>query len=286
MVVHAGAGARSAELDERRDEYGSALLSAIGQAREVLERGGPALDAVQAAVAYMEDQVDLFNAGRGSVLCADGSVEMSAALMRGADHAVGAVTGVTRSRQPILAARAVLEHSSHVLLAGAAADQHAASCGVEQRDPSWFITERQRRRLAERGTEFDRGTVGAVCLDSGGGLAAATSTGGRRGQTPGRVGDSPLPGAGTWADPRVAVSCTGDGEVFIRTGAARHLATLLQRGEPLAAAAAEALAAVAALGGQGGLIAIGADGDFATPFNAGAMPRASWREGSDPEIEV
>jgi L-asparaginase / beta-aspartyl-peptidase len=286
VVVHAGAGARSAELDERCDEYRSALLSTIGQARAVLEQGGPAMDAAQAAVAYMEDQADLFNAGRGSVLCADGSVEMSAALMRGSDCAAGAVTGVSRSRHPIQAARAVLEHSPHVLLAGAAADRHAAASGVDQRDPSWFITERQRRRLAERGADVDRGTVGAVCLDAGGQVAAATSTGGRRGQVPGRVGDSPLPGAGTWADARVAVSCTGDGEAFIRAGVARHLATLLHCGHRLSVAAEEALAGVAALGGEGGLIAVGANGEVVTPFNAGAMPRAIWRDGSVPEVQV
>jgi beta-aspartyl-peptidase (threonine type) len=232
----------------------------------------------------MEDEVDLFNAGRGSVLCADGSVEMSAALMRGCDRAAGAVAGVSRARFPILAARAVLERSPHVLLTGATADEHALACGVQQRDPSWFVTERQLRRLAEHGPDVDRGTVGAVCLDAGGGLAAATSTGGRRGQTPGRIGDSPMFGAGTWADARVAVSCTGDGEAFIRAGVARHLATLLQCGARLPDASDQALAGVAALGGTGGLIAVGADGEVATPCNAEAMPRGVWRKGLEPEV--
>jgi beta-aspartyl-peptidase (threonine type) len=171
-------------------------------------------------------------------------------------------------------------------MAGAAADEHAAAGGAEQRDPSWFVTERQRRRLAERGADFDRGTVGAVCVDAAGFLAAATSTGGRRGQVPGRVGDSPLLGAGTWADTRVAVSCTGDGEVFIRAGVARHLATLLQCGAGLGDASDEALGEVAALGGTGGLIAVDADGEVATPFSTGAMPRGVWREGQEPETWV
>jgi isoaspartyl peptidase/L-asparaginase-like protein (Ntn-hydrolase superfamily) len=274
------------ELMERYDDVRAAVMQAVDLARAVLEGGRPAVDAVQSAIMFMEAGADFFNAGRGSVLCADGSVEMSAALMQGADRRVGAVAGIKRTKQPIVAARAVLGRSSHVLLVGEAADAHAAASGAEMIDSSYFVTDRQRRRLAESGAEPDRGTVGVVCLDAEGLLAAGTSTGGMRRQLPGRVGDSPLPGAGTWADDHVAVSCTGDGEAFIRAGAARHLATLVAAGVGLKQAAAQALAEVAELGGQGGLIAVDAEGNIAMPFNSEAMPRGTWRAGDEPATWV
>ncbi len=284
VVIHGGAGARAPEIDERQDQYRDALLSALQRARTILESGGAAVEAAQAAVMFMEDEVEFFNAGRGSALCADGSVEMSAALMRGNDQAAGAVAGVSRTRYPIAAARAVLDHSPHVLLVGAAADDYAVAAGAEAREAHYFVTERQRDRLRDGSPKFDRGTVGAVCLDTHGVLAAGTSTGGIRGQLAGRVGDSPLPGAGTWADQRVAVSCTGDGEAFIRSGTARHLALLVAGGVPVADAAEQALADTTALGAQGGLIAVGSDGSVAAPFRAGAMPRGIWRVGEAPAV--
>ncbi len=284
MVVHAGAGGRSPELDRRSPEYRAALLTSLERAQAILEGGGEAVEAAQAAVMFMEDEVDLFNAGRGSALCRDGSVEMSAALMRGSDRAAGAVAGVTRSRHPIVAARAVLERSPHVLLVGRAADEYAAAAGAEQRPPSYFITERQQRRLEREPSRFDGGTVGAVCLDADGVVAAATSTGGMRGQPAGRVGDSPLLGAGTWADENVAISCTGDGEAFIRAGAARHIACLVAGGTPLAEAAAQVIEDVTELGGEGGLIALDAGGSFSMPLAAGAMPRGVWRPETGPAV--
>jgi beta-aspartyl-peptidase (threonine type) len=232
----------------------------------------------------------LFNAGHGSALCADGTVEMSAALMRGSDRAAGAVAAITGTWHPIDAAYSLLE-ASEVLMVGAAADAHAAACGAEQRDPSSFITERQRSRLAEQQTRTslndpqsrsaggDHGTVGAVCRDRDGVLAAATSTGGIRGQPPGRVGDTPLIGAGTWADQRVAVSCTGDGEAFIRAGAARLLAAMAQQGVELPAAAQAVLDEVLVAGGRGGLIAVDADGEVVTPRSTEVMPCGIWRPG-------
>jgi L-asparaginase / beta-aspartyl-peptidase len=284
VVIHAGAGARRPEIDERLEDYGSALLTTLDRARTVLERGGDAVDAAQAAVMFMEDEVELFNAGRGAALCSDGSAELSAALMRGRDRGAGAVAGIKRTRYPIVAARAVLDRSPHVLLAGAAGDEFAAAGGAEQRDPSYFITERQRDRLKTEPSRFERGTVGAVCLDSRGTLAAATSTGGMRGQHPGRIGDSPVIGAGTWADERIAISCTGDGEAFVRAGAARLLALKVAGGETVEAAAEQTLAEVAALGGHGGLIVLDADGQFAMPFHPGAMPRGVWRGGDEPSV--
>jgi beta-aspartyl-peptidase (threonine type) len=220
------------------------------------------------------------------VLCTDGTAELSAALMRGSDRAAGAVAIVTRSRWPVAAARAVLEESRHVLMMGEAADRLAADHGVEQCDPGYFVTERQRLRLTERGSDFERGTVGAVCLDAAGGLAAATSTGGRRGQLPGRVGDTPVIGAGTWADTTVAVSCTGEGEAFIRAAASHQIATRVALGEPLEGAAEATLADVLSVDGTGGLIAVDARGAVALPFTSTAMNRGVWRDGSDSQAWV
>jgi beta-aspartyl-peptidase (threonine type) len=286
LVIHAGAGPGSVVNDDRADEHRAALRDALRRGRAVLDARGDAVDAVEAAIAHMEDAVPFFNAGRGSVLCADGSVEMSAALMRGRDRAAGAVAGLRRTRQPIFAAHVVLGESPHVLLVGRAADEHASAAGLEQRDPSYFVTDRQRARLHEVGTDFTRGTVGAVCLDGHGQLAAGTSTGGRRGQAPGRVGDTPLIGAGTWADDGVAVSCTGDGEEFIRAGAARQLALLHRSGVTLGHAADRALADVALLGGRGGLIAVDREGSVVMPFTAGAMNRGIDRAGEDPMVWI
>jgi len=283
ILIHAGAGPLSAELVERQEEVREALLDALARGRAVLERGGSPEEAATASVRAMED-FPLFNAGRGSVLCADGSVEMSAALMRGADRAGGAVAGLKRIANPVLGAREVMR-SEQVLLVGGAAERWLLDRGLEQRAEEQFITERQLRRLRER-AQADRGTVGAVCLDGRGRLAAGTSTGGISGQPPGRVGDSPLLGAGTWADGEVAVSCTGDGEAFIRAGVARHLATLVGCGRPLEDAARRALGEVDGLGGAGGLIALRRDGHWTMPFLTAAMPRGIWIAGQPARAHV
>ena len=231
IVVHGGAGGFGEELRERASECRSALTVALTAGAAALRvRGGGAVDAVRAAVMAMED-FPLFNAGHGAALCDDGSVELSASAMRGSDQAAGAVAVLRRTRYPVAAAAALLDEPE-VLLAGEPADAFAAACGLEQREPSEFVTERQRRRLAAALAD-DGGTVGAVCLDADGLLAGATSTGGLQGQRPGRVGDSPVIGAGTWADRHVAVSCTGKGEAFVRAGAARLLAALVAQGVAL-----------------------------------------------------
>jgi beta-aspartyl-peptidase (threonine type) len=289
IVVHAGAGGLSDDLREREGECRAELERALRAGAAALEAGGPApaVAAACAAVMVMEGFA-LFNAGYGSVLCSDGSVEMSAAVMRGSDRAAGAVAMLRRTRHPIAAARSLLD-APPVLLAGEPADAHAAAAGLEQHDPGEFVTDRQRRRLERwlRGREQpDRGTVGAVCLDAGGLLAAATSTGGRLGQRPGRVGDSPLIGAGTWADRRVAVSCTGAGEAFIRTGAARLLGAMVAHGVGLEDAARTVMDEVAACEGVGGLIAVDAGGNLAAPFSTPAMPRGVLRLGEAPAIEM
>jgi L-asparaginase / beta-aspartyl-peptidase len=284
LLIHAGEGDMTNALQEHEPHFREALLGALAAGRQILQADGEAIDAVQSAVAEMESCA-LFNAGRGSALCSDGSVQLSAALMRGSDRAAGAVTAVTRTEHPILAARFVLD-SDQVLMAGEWADRRAAELGATQRENSFFVTEQQLAQLRGRAHELARGTVGAVCLDGRGVLAAATSTGGRSGQPPGRVGDSPLVGAGTWADDRVAVSCTGAGEAFIRAGAAHQIAMLLQRGAALAQAAERALADVAGLGGRGGLIALDRTGATATPVLSGVMPGGIWRPGSEPDVWV
>jgi beta-aspartyl-peptidase (threonine type) len=289
IVVHAGAGGFGDELRSQETECRRALERALLAGASALDGPGGAVDAVCAAVIVMEG-FSLFNAGYGSVLCSDGSVEMSAAVMRGADRAAGAVAMIRRTRHPVAAARSLLDEPP-VLLAGERADAFAAERGLEQHDPSEFVTERQRRRLerwlsGQAAPASDRGTVGAVCLDGSGSLAAATSTGGRLGQRPGRVGDSPLIGAGTWADPRVAVSCTGAGESFIRCGAARLLGALVASGVAVDSAADTVLREVADCDGVGGLIAVDAGGRVALPFSTAAMPRGVWRGGGGVSVEL
>jgi len=296
VAVHGGAGGISHELREHADECRAALKSALEAAAQALIDGGGAVEAVCVAVIVMES-FPLFNAGCGSALCADGSVELSASVMRGSDRAAGGVAMMTRTAHPVAAAVALLDEPE-VLIAGERADAFAAASGLEQLEPAEFVTERQRRRLAQRlaGEEPSAGapsrprtdpeTVGAVCLDADGLLAAATSTGGLHGQRPGRVGDSPLIGAGTWADRHVAVSCTGQGEAFIRAGAARLVAALVEQGRTLESAARQALATVAECGGNGGLIAVDAQGNVITPMLTAAMPRGVWRPGHKPDTMV
>jgi L-asparaginase / beta-aspartyl-peptidase len=284
IAVHGGAGGLGPELRERTPEYREALRSALAAgAAAACAPGGTAVDAVRAAVMAMED-FPLFNAGHGAALCEDGSVELSASAMRGSDQAAGGVALVRRTRHPVAAAVAMLDQPE-VLLVGERADAFAAARGLEQGDPSQFVTERQRRRLAAR-VSGGGATVGAVCLDADGVLAAATSTGGLHGQRPGRVGDSPVIGAGTWADRHVAVSCTGKGEAFVRAGASRLLGALVASGVALEEAARMVLDAVGRCDGEGGLIAVDAHGHVVLPFSTDAMPRGVWRGGEDPVVEV
>jgi L-asparaginase / beta-aspartyl-peptidase len=284
VVIHAGAGSVSSDLQHHQEQCRHWLLAALSSAQVMLESGQSALLTAKSAVQIMES-FELFNAGHGSALCSDGTVQMSAALMRGSDHAAGAVAGIRTVKHPIIAAYAVLL-SDQVLMIGEDADRMALEAGAEKRLNEHFVTERQKARLADHLEDGDRGTVGAVCIDSHGVLAAATSTGGLTGQPPGRVGDSPLIGAGTWADERVAVSCTGDGEAFMRSATARHIATLVECGLRLDEAADRALDDVRRLGGSGGLIALDAECNAAMPFSTEAMPRGIWRAGEQPQVWV
>ena len=269
-----------------------ALGAALAAGAAVLADGGAALDAVEAAVRVLEDAPE-FNAGTGAALTADGRAELDAAIMDGRTRDAGAVAGVTRRRNPVSLARAVMEASPHVMLAGGGADAFSAHLGVEQVDPSYFVTPERLRQLDELraggGDAFDvemkYGTVGAVALDTSGYLAAATSTGGVTGKRWGRVGDSPVIGAGTWADAACAVSATGSGEVFIRIGVAHEIAARVRlAGEDALTAARAVLADVAALGGRGGVIMIARDGTGGWSFNTPGMYRG--RVSSDAVAEV
>jgi beta-aspartyl-peptidase (threonine type) len=285
IAVHGGAGTilRENLSDDKRREYEAGLAAALDAGAKVLAGGGPALDAVAAAVVLLEDD-PLFNAGRGATFTFDGRIELDAAVMDGRARAAGAVSGVCTVRNPVLLARAVMEAGPHVFLAGAGAERFAREHGFETVDPGWFETPERRRQLEEfqarKGAWFDSsvkyGTVGAVARDSHGHLAAATSTGGLTGKRWGRIGDSPVIGAGTYADDRAcAVSATGAGEFFIRAGAAKAIADrILLLGESAQAAADAVIADIGDLGGDGGVIVAAADGSTAFALNTAGMYRA------------
>jgi isoaspartyl peptidase/L-asparaginase-like protein (Ntn-hydrolase superfamily) len=237
---------------------------------------------VQAAVVVLEDD-PVFNAGRGAVLTERGGIEHDAAVMRGHDRAAGAVAALRGIRNPVLAARAVLDAGRHVLLVGESASAFARDAGLETVPEAWFRTP-ERELALRRNLSSREGTVGAVARDARGDVAAATSTGGINGKHPGRVGDSPLLAAGTWASAGVAVSCTGDGEAIIRSAVAHEVDALMRHaGLPLAEACERALAGLAPADGTGGLIAVDAAGGVAARFTTPAMPHG-WQVGDGPPV--
>jgi beta-aspartyl-peptidase (threonine type) len=288
LVVHGGAGTiRRRDMTRRREQqYRAALDAALRAGYAALDGGGSSMDAVTAAVVVLEDS-PLFNAGLGATFNAAGEHELDASVMDGASGKAGAVAGVRRVRNPVLAARAVMERTAHVMLAGAAADRYAGSVGLALEPPRYFSTpERvralQRARAHAAATAADRhGTVGAVALDRSGNLAAATSTGGYTNKMAGRIGDSPIIGAGTYADNATcAVSTTGIGEYFIRAVAAYDVAARMRYlDETLALATRSVLERVVALGGDGGLIAVDHAGKVAMPFVSEGMYRGVARGG-------
>lgn len=271
------------------------LAAALDAGAAILAGGGPALDAVEAAVRVLEDDPS-FNAGRGACFTYEGRNELDAAIMDGATRAAGAVMGVTRTRNPVSLARAVMERSPHVLLGGAGAEAFAVEQGLEQVDPEWFAIPERRRQLQEMkarsGAPFDTdmkyGTVGAVALDMRGDVAAATSTGGLTGKRWGRIGDSPIIGAGTYADNRAgAVSCTGAGEFFIRAGVAHEIcARARMLGETLEQAGRAVFGELGAMGGVGGVILAGPTGETGWLFSTPGMYRARATSGGERSIAV
>lgn len=296
LAIHGGAGTipRSTLTPERADAYHAGLRRALAAGHAVLARGGTALDAVTEAVMALEED-PLFNAGRGAVYTAEGRHEMDAALMDGRDRRAGAIAGICGPRHPILAARAVMERTDHVFLAGEGAAAFCREAGLEHVDPEWFGTPARRtaldaelaRRRAGAADDGDdsrkHGTVGAVALDAHGDLAAATSTGGMTAKRPGRVGDSPVIGAGTWADnASCALSATGHGEYFIRYAVGHEIdARMRWAGQTLAEAAGAVVTLLGPLGGSGGVIAVDGQGNVALPFNCSGMYRGLVRVGDD-----
>ena len=282
LVIHGGAG--SERIAHGGPEHEAAARAGLNEALDagaaILASGGSAVDAVEAAARSLEEN-SCFNAGRGSVLTERGEVELDAAIMDGRERQAGAVSGIKTTRAPVSLARRLMDHGPHVFLAGAAADRFATAAGIEQVSNDFFILPERRRQLEEAlaaGSAADPikyGTIGAVAVDVHGNVAAATSTGGITAKRWGRVGDSPLIGAGTYADNRAAaVSATGSGEYFIRAVAAHELAARMRiGGETLQQALDGVLADIEALGGKGGLIAVAPNGEAAWGFTTPAMYR-------------
>ena len=300
---------------EQHAAYHAALKAILMAGQKVLAEGGSALDAVSVAVDLFED-CPLFNAGHGAVFTHDETHELDAAVMDGATLRAGAVACVSRIRRPLRAARAVMEHSEHVLLVGPGAEAFAREHGLEMVSPGYFSTDARRQQLrralsgdkavldhdgaaltfrspAASAAPLDEdrkmGTVGAVALDVHGNLAAATSTGGMTNKRPGRAGDTPVIGAGTYADNRsAAISCTGTGEMFMRTVAAYDVcARMAYAGQSLdEAAQAVVMQVLPAIGGRGGLIAVDAQGNLSLPFNTEGMYRGWARVGEAPVTAI
>jgi beta-aspartyl-peptidase (threonine type) len=299
IAIHGGAGTlpRSEMSGEAEHKYRAGLSEAIAAGYATLQDGGTSLDAVTRAVVLLEDN-PMFNAGRGSVFTLDGRNELDASIMEGRNLRAGAVCGLARIRNPVELARAVMEKSEHVMLAGAGAEEFASSQGFSFVPPGYFATaerwqQLERIRSGEIGlsgyTISHVGTVGAVALDSFGHLAAATSTGGMTGKRFQRVGDSPIIGAGTYADDRsCAVSATGHGEIFIRAAVAHDICARMRfGGRGVGAAVREVIfGELPALRGEGGVIAIDAQGEIAMEFNSEGMFRACRKLGEDTQIAI
>lgn len=288
LVVHGGAGATAENIsDSSKNEYLDALRNALMIGKSILADGGSSLDAVEKVVNYLEDN-PLFNAGRGSVLNSDGNVEMDAAIMSGHDLSAGSVAGIKTVKNPISLARLVMEKTPHVMLTGPGAERFADEMKVERVDSTYFIDEKLRNRWLQLKKKIDnekKGTVGAVALDLSGNLAAATSTGGMMMKLPGRVGDVPIIGAGTYANNNsCAVSATGWGEKFIKNTVAVSISKLMEyKGVSLDEAVGELIYKTLQKN-DGGVIAVDKDGNYSMMFNTQSMFRGVVN--SDGEIEV
>jgi beta-aspartyl-peptidase (threonine type) len=299
IAIHGGAGTlpRADMTAERESLYRDGLAEALAAGTAILEQGGSSVDAVTEAVVLLEDN-PVFNAGRGAVFTLEGRNELDAAIMDGGTLAAGAVCGVSHIKNPVALARAVMEHSEHVMLCGAGAEDFALSRGFALLPRDYFHTPERWRQLERiRGGEAGLsaltishvGTVGAVALDARGNLAAATSTGGMTGKRFNRVGDTPIIGAGTYADNRsCAVSATGHGEIFIRNVVAHSIAARMRFGHATLAEAVRTvvLEELPAMHGEGGVIAVDRDGRVVLEFNSEGMFRASRREGEAAAIAI
>jgi beta-aspartyl-peptidase (threonine type) len=314
LVIHGGAGTilKSEMTSEKEKAYTQGLNDALQTGYNVLSKGGTALDAVEATIKVLEDN-PLFNAGKGAVFTNEGKNELDASIMDGKTLKAGAVAGVTTIKNPITAARAVMEKSSHVMMAGKGAEQFAAQQGCTIVEPSYFFTqERWKALLKEKAddslkaihndttkakthlkqkenSDYKYGTVGCVALDMNGNLVAGTSTGGMTNKKFGRIGDSPVIGAGTYADNSTcAISCTGYGEYFIRLVMAKSVSDRMELAhETLQQATNEMIMhKLGELGGDGGLIALDKDGNIAMPFNTAGMYRGCMTSDGKKEIKI
>lgn len=312
MVIHGGAGTitRKNMSPEKEAAYIAALTKALQTGYNVLKSGKTSLDAVEATIHIMEDS-PLFNAGKGAVFTHDGKNEMDAAIMDGKTMMAGAVAGVTTIKNPISAARAVMEKSEHVMMVGHGAELFAKQAGIEIVDPKYFYTKerwdglqqaikedstksvldhgnKKSMKLGTINRDYKFGTVGAVALDKNGNLAAGTSTGGMTNKKYGRVGDSPIIGAGTYANNVTAgISCTGWGEFYIRNVVAHDISAMMEyKNMSVADASRAALDKVGKMGGDGGLIALDAKGNVSMPFNTEGMYRGTVTENGKIEVLI
>ncbi len=299
IAIHGGAGTilSSSMTPQLQLQYETALQNALGQGYKILHAGGSSLDAVEAAVVALED-FPLFNAGKGAVFNNAGKHEMDAAIMFGKDLTAGAVCGVSNIKNPVKLARAVMEHSPHVLLCGQGAEQFAKLQNLAFEDDAYFYTEQRhaqwQQAMLEDKVQLDHsdkkfGTVGAVALDKNGNLAAATSTGGMTNKKFGRIGDSPIPGAGTYANNNTcAISCTGHGELFMRAVVAYDVSCLIEyKGLSLKQACDIVVHdKLVKIGGEGGLVAIDKSGNIEMPFNSEGMYRACKSSSGINEVSI
>jgi len=291
LVIHGGAGTILKEnmTAEKEAAYLKKLNEALGAGERVLKNGGSSLDAVTETIMVMENS-PLFNAGKGAVFTAEGINEMDASIMEGKFHKAGAITGVQHIKNPILGARAVMEKTNHVLLTGEGAEELAQDVGLEMVDSSYFFTESRWNSYLKAKDNIDKhGTVGAVALDKHGNLAAGTSTGGMTYKMKGRVGDSPIIGAGTYADNNTcAVSATGHGEYFMRNVVAYDISALMKYSIMTLQQATEEVIMnkLKLIGGDGGVIAVDKDGNISMTFNTAGMYRGYISSNGEKKIEI
>ena len=286
IVVHGGAGWSHGTSDEKQHAIKSGLKKALDTGFSILQSGGSSLDAVEAAIVILEDN-PVFNAGRGSVYTAEEKQEMDASIMSGHDQDAGAVASVSRVKNPIKLARYIMEHTEHVMMAGSGAEKVAEQGGLELVDPSYFYSE-DRLKSVKKQQAKKNSTVGALAMDKLGNIAAGTSTGGRSNKLPGRIGDSPIIGAGTWAQNNVCgVSGTGHGEYFIRYNVAREICARMEYlNLSVGEASAQVIGQLTAIGIEGGVIVLDKNGNISMEFNTDGMARAYRNSKGDEMIAI
>ena len=286
IVVHGGAGWSHGTSDEKQHAIKSGLKKALDTGFSILQSGGSSLDAVEAAIVILEDN-PVFNAGRGSVYTAEEKQEMDASIMSGNDQDAGAVASVSRVKNPIKLARYIMEHTEHVMMAGSGAEKVAEQGGLELVDPSYFYSE-DRLKSVKKQKDKKNSTVGALAIDKLGNIAAGTSTGGRSNKLPGRIGDSPIIGAGTWAQNNVCgVSGTGHGEYFIRYNVAREICARMEYlNLSVGEASAQVIGQLTAIGIEGGVIVLDKNGNISMEFNTDGMARAYRNSKGDEMIAI